>query len=253
MTHNCTQLVEAIDYAPIRTPQALHTLMLPLITGKRLVELGTRNGDGIVCFAQVASSAVAVEMSPAYCAVLNRRAGALRTQGQPSFSVECANYTQLALNADIFTWWFGLSSLDMMAIGHLRSQQAAGLVSPSVTLLLPFEAPDRRDVSGLVGMGRHLVKWGKQMGLELQAETVIYDETAQCKQTSSQSMVAHHEWDEVLYGKRAVAGSSRSAAEEDRLATVVRKYHCRRAKGTFGVARAVLSSSHPPAGRARAR
>ncbi len=42
-----------IDSAPIRSPQEVHTLIASKVHAKQLVEIGTRNGDGISCFSKV--------------------------------------------------------------------------------------------------------------------------------------------------------------------------------------------------------
>ena len=36
-----------LDAPPIRSPQAVHTYVVKRIKGKEIVEIGTRNGDGI--------------------------------------------------------------------------------------------------------------------------------------------------------------------------------------------------------------
>ena len=47
--------------APIRSPQEVHTLIASKVHAKQLVEIGTRNGDGISCFSKVTKSASAIE------------------------------------------------------------------------------------------------------------------------------------------------------------------------------------------------
>ena len=66
---NCTHHVDAIDTPPIRSAQAVHTALTSLFKGKHVVEFGTRNGDGAICFAQVAKTFVAIEKSESYCKV----------------------------------------------------------------------------------------------------------------------------------------------------------------------------------------
>ena len=71
---DCAALVpEPIDVVPIRSAQAIHTAMARRFAGRSLVEIGTRNGDGMSCFAQVASKATAIEMDKKYCAKLTAR------------------------------------------------------------------------------------------------------------------------------------------------------------------------------------
>ena len=58
---NCTQLVRPRDASPIRSPQNIHSWLSERFTGLDIVEIGTRDGDGMACFAQTARAAVAVE------------------------------------------------------------------------------------------------------------------------------------------------------------------------------------------------
>ena len=49
--------VSPVDPSPIRSPQVVHSVMAnEFFAGKSVVEIGTRNGDGIACFARVAST-----------------------------------------------------------------------------------------------------------------------------------------------------------------------------------------------------
>ena len=50
----CQRLVPSpMDTSPIRSPQAVHGLLATYFFAKHLVEVGTRTGDGMACFAQV--------------------------------------------------------------------------------------------------------------------------------------------------------------------------------------------------------
>ena len=70
-----------------------------------MVEIGTRNGDGISCFSQVASTATAVEISKEYCHRLEARSDELRSSGSHGFQVVCEDYRviQADAQADIYT------------------------------------------------------------------------------------------------------------------------------------------------------
>ena len=102
---DCSVMVPApIDAAPIRSPQAIHTAMLPHISGQHLVEIGTRNGDGMACFSQVTASALAVELSRPYCDYLERRAA--EQQPGRSWQVTCRDYRSVSkFEGQVFTWW----------------------------------------------------------------------------------------------------------------------------------------------------
>lgn len=103
---NCSEIVpHPVDVAPIRSPQAVHTAILTHVAGLDLVEIGTRNGDGMSCFCTMTRSAKAVELSPTYCSRLTNRASVVRAEGRPSFDVVCEDYKKAkGLDADVFTW-----------------------------------------------------------------------------------------------------------------------------------------------------
>ena len=73
--------------SPERSPQAVHTALLPHIRGKDVVEFGARAGDALACFAQVARSSAAVESVPETCRVLEARAVELMATAGVNFSV----------------------------------------------------------------------------------------------------------------------------------------------------------------------
>jgi hypothetical protein len=106
---DCGQVVAPpVDAAPIRSPQAVHTAMLRHIAGKDLVEIGTRNGDGMACFSRAAKSATAVELSVPYCNHLRKRAAALKRSVGVSWTVLCEDYRSVrtgTIDASVFTWW----------------------------------------------------------------------------------------------------------------------------------------------------
>lgn len=53
-------------------------------------EIGTRNGDGMACFARVASAAAAYEIAPKYCTHLQRLSGRLHEEHGRNFTIHCA-------------------------------------------------------------------------------------------------------------------------------------------------------------------
>ena len=76
-----------IDQYPIRSPQSVHTALSEIVRGKEIVEIGTRNGDGMACFARYAQRAVAIELDPKYCQLLRHR-----MRASVNFNVTCASY-----------------------------------------------------------------------------------------------------------------------------------------------------------------
>ena len=102
---DCSQLVAPVDRSPQRSPQAVHSVLASRFHGLDLVEIGTHGGDGMNCFAQVARSAVAIEVDPRPCELLRKRAKALVTRGRGKYSVVCDTYQNSAIDADVYTWW----------------------------------------------------------------------------------------------------------------------------------------------------
>ena len=139
---SCAVLVDRpVDAAPIRSPQAVHTAILPHLVGKSLVEIGTRNGDGMSCFVRAASSAIAVDRSAAYCGYLRNRSDALRQASGASFSVLCDDYrTAAGLDTDVFTWWQEPPHLHNFAVlSSLRRLMDKGQVRSSADAILVFD------------------------------------------------------------------------------------------------------------------
>ena len=132
---DCTALVpKPVDVYPIRSPQAVHSLLASMFAGKNVVEIGTRHGDGMDCFAQVAHRATAIEMDRSYCTKLVHRRGVLRTTGRGDFNVTCKPF-QRAHDADFarvdyVTWWLGGLMMNAMVLKHLTSQRLRPLLNP---------------------------------------------------------------------------------------------------------------------------
>ena len=106
---NCSSAVVPMDSSPVRSPQAVHTALSRRFVGRAVIEIGTRNGDGMSCFAQVARRAVAVEAEISYCKKLSLRAEALRSVQLAAFAVACGAFPNVKLPAggswDAVTWW----------------------------------------------------------------------------------------------------------------------------------------------------
>ena len=102
---DCSQLVAPVDRSPQRSPQAVHSVLASRFRGLDMVEIGTHGGDGMNCFAQVARSAVAIEVDPRPCELLRKRAKSLVARGRGKYSVVCDTYQHSAIDADVYTWW----------------------------------------------------------------------------------------------------------------------------------------------------
>ena len=94
---NCSALVPSpVDAAPIRSPQAVHTALLRHFADREVIEIGTRNGDGMACFSQHTRNATAINLDPKYCDVLRQRSEVLRQAGGRGFEVLCSDYRKTA-------------------------------------------------------------------------------------------------------------------------------------------------------------
>ena len=171
-TIDCSRVVSPIDTPPIRSPLAVHTAVARRISGKRLVEIGTRNGDGMDCFARVSSKATAVEMSVPYCKRLRRRARALRASGTGDFKVVCQAYQNATpADADIITWWQQAPHLqNEEVLLRLREMQAQGLLRSSAQAIVIFDEGWPNDMKSFARL-RPEATW---------VERVPFDERALC-------------------------------------------------------------------------
>ena len=171
-TIDCSSVVSPIDTPPIRSPLAVHTALARRISGKRVVEIGTRNGDGMDCFARVSSKATAVEMSVPYCKRLRRRARALRASGTGDFKVVCKAYQNATpADADIVTWWQQaphLQNEDVLL--RLRTMQQQGFLRSSAQAIIIFDEGWPNDMKSFARL-RPEATW---------VERVPFDETALC-------------------------------------------------------------------------
>ena len=132
-------VVSPVDASPVRSPQAVHSTLAPWFRGKEIVEIGTRNGDGLLCFAQFATAATAVEMDEHYCMRLRSR-GKPAGPGRRGFNVSCSRYQSGTPDADVYTWWQQsphLSNEEVLA--HLCVEQQRGQVRASAWSAILFD------------------------------------------------------------------------------------------------------------------
>jgi len=123
-----------------RSPQVIHTAVLPRLRGKEVVEIGSAAGDATECFAQIAKSVVAIEMNADLCPVLAHRQGLLRAQGLGSFEVICSSYDKATFDADVFITWAEVGSLhDDNVLQYLKRLQDSGLIRKSAEIVLLFD------------------------------------------------------------------------------------------------------------------
>ena len=147
---NCTELIRPRDPSPIRSPQNIHSWLSERFAGLEIVEIGTRNGDGMACFAQTARAAIAVEIDRHYCEILRKRAARLAQRGSGNFTVVCQDYRKAHLDGDIFTWWEQAPFLtNHVAIQHLRRELQAGRIRKSAQAVVLFDMSWQDDVDSL--------------------------------------------------------------------------------------------------------
>ena len=102
---DCASLVKPVDWPPIRSPQAVHSTVAELLRNTDAVEIGTRNGDGMRCFARTARSAVAIELESRYCTELRLHSRNMTAAGVGGFRVHCQDYRRGTPDADFYTLW----------------------------------------------------------------------------------------------------------------------------------------------------
>ena len=143
------------DKYPIRSPQDVQSVVADIVRGHSVVEFGTRNGDGMECFARFASSAVAIELDANYCTILELRAVPRGTQRSTrlrrwlyshdappfdrrgGFNVRCSRYQDVVIDADYYTWWSqGPHLTTVPALLHLRRAQQKKRIRPNATALV---------------------------------------------------------------------------------------------------------------------
>ena len=177
---DCAALILPVDISPIRSPLAVHTALARRFAGRDIVEIGTRAGDAISCFASVAKSAIAVEVVPKYCQALRARASELGKAA--SFRIICDDYRNTSLDADMITWWQQVQAgcrvcdIDVAAsplltsphpwlqvpmlsndavLRHLRRELLAGSVREGASAVLMFDPSEREDGGALPADNTH--------------------------------------------------------------------------------------------------
>lgn len=171
---DCAALVRPIDPVPVRSPQRVHSMLAAQFAGKSIVEIGTRNGDGMMCFSRLARSAFAIEYDESYCKKLRERQQQDSSRGpherQARFHVRCGDYrTQHIPNADIFTWWQQLPHLSNEAVlNNLRKLQLQGRVSKHAIAIMLF---DHKWTTDMIDWRRlhHMANWSARIAFDERA------------------------------------------------------------------------------------
>ena len=188
MLPHCEEVVKPMDVSPERSPQAAHTALLEHMSGKDVAEIGTRRGDGMLCFALAARSALAIEVRPNYCSMLEERAANWTAQheGQKSYSVLCQAFQEApSINASLYTWWQGPPHLNNIpAICSLNKMQRLGRVPAHAEAMPLFDLKERADVRDLNHLkAKNIFSW---------TQSVAYDEKASCVAAGRKDCVRAH-------------------------------------------------------------
>lgn len=189
---------QPLDVSPVRSPQDIHSFIAAKVVGKDIVEVGTRHGDGMMCFAQFARNATAVEYDRSYCKKLEQRSSG-------NFSVLCADYRHGLPDADIYTWWQQEPDLsDAALLSFLQKQASAGKVREGAEAVLIFDTMWNDDMRS----------WKSIQPQAVWHEEVPFDERAMC-------LAALDPWEGRSYPRDG---------------PVANGYTCKRARGSFIVA-----------------
>lgn len=174
---NCSLAVpHPVDASPVRSPQAAHSLLARLLAGKRVVEIGTRNGDGISCFSRTALHATAIERDQRYCQLLEKRAAQLPATSR--FEVLCEAFdgapgrasTQRIASADVVTWWINGAADKPILVALARIAEHSAM-QQGVQAVVLFDSKNPYDV----------LSWESLRGWAAWSETVEFDECELCR------------------------------------------------------------------------
>ena len=168
----CESLISPVDVSPIRSPMAVHSFLAPRFAGKDLIEIGTRSGDGMACYARLARHATAIELSERYCKELERRSRALAASHTlATFNVTCRDYRQAAtLDADVVTWWEQPPLRNAEVLLTLHNELLYGRLRPTAEAVLLFDPKYPSDLASFHGVCP-LATWSAR---------IVFDEHESC-------------------------------------------------------------------------
>ena len=138
-----------------------------------MVEIGTRNGDGMGCFARIARTALAIEYDAKYCRTLRRCATRL------NYTVACSDFRLASLDADVITWWQQSPLTNEGVLQTLRDIQSRGRIRATAEALVVFDRSWRADMASFEGL----------CGIASWSQEIPFDETSLCQHKMASS---HH-------------------------------------------------------------
>jgi hypothetical protein len=187
-----------LDAPPIRSPQAVHSYVVKRIKGKEIVEIGTRNGDGMSCFTLHAKKATAIEMANSYCKSLESRSATI-SAAHPGrgFKVTCSDYRQGGVvDADIITWWEQAPLTNVPALQHLLREQNAGRLRAGATAIILFDPK----------WGPDMWAWNRLCPLATWSARIPFDERPRCMQKNGGKSPQGSETCDRAFGVFILAG-----------------------------------------------
>ena len=160
------------DSPPIRSPQAVHSFIASRLSGKELIEIGTRNGDGMNCFTHHAKHATAIEIAKEYCVSLRQRSKQIEADHPgKGYNVTCSDYrVGGVLDADVITWWEQHPLDNIPGLKHARKEQDAGRLRKGAEAILLFDPKWGLDVRG----------WNALCPLSTWSARIHFDEQKKC-------------------------------------------------------------------------
>lgn len=176
-----------VDASPIRSPQAVHSwLANNLFSGKDVVEIGTRYGDGMACYVRTAATATFFEAKAMYCKRLTSRLRGLvraeEVRRDGVYRVNCTTFGAAGagtiVEADYYEWWMGDGwGVDRGILRNLCRFERSGEIRPKAEAVVLFDMsrPEQRDAD--VQSLNHL----RSLNITAWETVVAYDEEHKCR------------------------------------------------------------------------
>ena len=197
---DCARIVPDItDPVPVRSPLVVLSALAKIFRHKDVVEVGTRNGDSITCFAHAAKSATGIEMVQDYCKQLDIRSAKLKAAGGKGFRVECSMFQQAKSlgDADYITFWLGGDRRNLPILAHLHAMQARGeIVRPNTEAVIAFDLRSGMDILSYNYWSKHAA-W---------TQLVPFDECSHCQRTLTAKQVTGFTTCKRAEGTFAISG-----------------------------------------------
>ena len=135
---------------------------------RTIAEIGTRNGDGMQCFSQVASTALAIEMQPSYCEKLRGRLAKLKARGARGYEVVCDKFEQVDperfRGVELIHWWVG-GNLNAMLLQTAMALHARGVLGANAEVVINFDQRWGNDIQNWRGL-QPMARWSHKIDFD---------------------------------------------------------------------------------------